>query len=515
MTLMRAVTTVGGLTLLSRLTGFLRDILTAAFMGAGPVADAFFVALKLPNFFRKITAEGAFSVAFVPMFNSEMEEKGKEEAMRFAEEAQAFMLAVMAPFSVVMILAMPWVIYAVAPGFAGEEVRYDLAVEMSRITFPYILMMSLAAMMGGVLNSFDRFGPFAVAPVFFNLCLIAALVFATPVMQTPGHAMSWGVAFAGIVQLVWMIWWVRRTGLRLVLRMPRLTARVRKLLRLMGPGVVGAGVLQINLFIDLILASLLPAGSISFLYYADRLYQLPLSVIGIAIGTALLPMLARALSSGVREDSDRLFSDALEISLLLAVPAAAALIVIPEPVMNVLFERGAFTAEDTAGAAAALMAYAFGIPAFVAIKVLNTAFFAGKDTKTPVKFAIIGAVANTVLGVSLIWTFKHVGIAMATSLAAWLNVFLLHRAVKKAGAVSAAAGFARNVAKIAFSALVMVVVLYVLENHVLAAYWEGRFLVRCGALGVLVVAGAGVYFACVHMTGVFRMSRLKAVMTRA
>ncbi|MCE9507430.1 MAG: murein biosynthesis integral membrane protein MurJ, partial [Alphaproteobacteria bacterium] len=332
MAFFKAIATVGGFTLASRILGFIRDVMTASFLGAGPVADAFFIALKLPNFFRRITAEGSFSVSFVPMFSKLLADEGKAEARKFAEEAQAVMLTVLIPFTVIGIAAMPWALYVLAPGVHGDPLRYDLALEFSRITFPYILMMSLTALLGGVLNSFDRFGPFAAAPIFFNGILIVFLLFGSGVFKTGGHALAWGLATAGVIQFLWMLANYFYIGYVLRLRRPVLTPRIRKLFRLMLPGAIGSGAAQINLFIDMILASLLPIGSISFLYYADRLYQLPLGVIGAAIGTALLPMLSRALKSQ-GGDARKLLGLGFETGLILSLPAAIALIVIAQPIM--------------------------------------------------------------------------------------------------------------------------------------------------------------------------------------
>ena len=347
MKLVKAMATVAGLTGVSRILGFVRDIFTAAILGAGPVSDAFFVALKLPNFFRRVTAEGAFSVSFVPLYAETLEKDGKGKADLFASNTLAMMLLILVPFTILAIIAMPLVIYGLAPGFKGDEVRYDLAVDLSRITFPYLLLMSITALMGGVLNALDRFAPFAAAPILFNLCLILSLLFLTPVLDTPGHAMAWGVFAAGVSQLLWLIFSVRRAGVKLRIKRPENTPRIKKLFKLMGPGVIGAGVMHINLFVDMIIASMLMQGAISYLFYADRLNQLPLGMVGIAVGTALLPMLSKAMAAQEKEQATNLFNRALEICLLLALPAAVALFIIPESIVKTLFERGAFSDHDT------------------------------------------------------------------------------------------------------------------------------------------------------------------------
>jgi len=325
MKLLKAMATVAGLTGVSRVLGFVRDVLTAAVLGAGPIADAFFVALKLPNFFRRVTAEGAFSVAFVPLYSKSMEEEGQDKASLFASNAFAVMLLILIPFTLMALWAMPYIIYAIAPGFHDDPIRYDMAVELSRITFPYLLLMSLTALLGGVMNAHDKFAPFASAPIFFNLCIIIGLLVFTKFVETAGHAMAYGIALAGIAQFLWLVRAVKKSNVKITLKYPEFTPKIKQTFKLMGPGVIGAGVMHINLLADLVIASMLSAGSISYLYYADRLNQLPLGMVGIAVGTALLPMLSRSIASGDTAQTQNLFNRALEICLLLALPAAVAM----------------------------------------------------------------------------------------------------------------------------------------------------------------------------------------------
>ena len=466
MKLFKAMATVAGLTGLSRILGFVRDILTAAILGAGPIADAFFVALKLPNFFRRVTAEGAFSVAFVPLYSESLEKKGNDEASLFASNAFAVMMSFLVPFTLLAILAMPAIIYAIAPGFHDEPLRYDTAVELSRITFPYLLLMSLTALMGGVLNSHDKFAPFASAPIFFNLCLIIALLIFTKFTETAGHAMAWGVFAAGVTQFLWLLYFVKKQGIKLRLKKPEFTGNIKKLFKLMGPGVIGAGVMHINLFVDLILASTLASGSISYLYYADRLNQLPLGMVGIAVGTALLPMLSRSISAGDKAQTQNLFNRSLEICLLLALPAAVALFVIPETLMGALFERGEFTAEDTATASKVLMGYAIGLPAYIAVKVFSTAYWSSQDTMSPVKISVMTTVINIVLSITLIQFIGVVGIALATGLVGWFQLALLYHGLRKQENFKFDVRFKRVVFKIIFSALFMGVILLVMDKYI-------------------------------------------------
>ena len=502
--------TVGSMTMLSRVLGFVRDILTAAYLGAGPVADAFFVALKLPNFFRRVTAEGAFSVSFVPMFSGMEEVKGRQVALDFAGQARSMMLAILIPFMVLMIVGMPAVISVITPGFVGDDVRFDMAVDLSRITFPYIVMISLVALYGGVLNSFNKFAAFAVAPVFFNLTIIIAIVGLTPFMPTVGHAMAVGVALSGVVQLAWMILNCYRFKVNIKFKKPSLSPEIKKLFRLMIPGIIGAGVVQINLFVDMVLASFLPHGAISYLYYADRLYQLPLAVIGIAIGTALLPMLAKKIKSKDRKGASDLTRDAVKYGLVLSVPAAVALAVMAGLIMQVLFERGAFDHTASLASAAALNMYVIGLPAFVLVKIFSTAFFAGEDTATPVKFAIITTVCNTLLSIALIAPLAHVGIALATAITAWLNVGLLIRSANR-NFESLWQGMRRAVFKVLIVSAIMGAVLYGFQSVVSPDEFLGQAL----SLVVFVLAGASLYFALLHVSGVMRLSEFKQMFQKA
>ena len=423
MNLTRAITTVGGLTGLSRIFGFIRDILTAAILGAGPIADAFFVALKLPNFFRRVTAEGAFSVAFVPVYTELLEKDGRPRADSFASNAFMVMLSGLTLFCALAMLTMPGVIQLVAPGFTDDPQRFALAVELSRITFPYLLAMSLVALLGGVLNAHNRFGPFAFAPVLFNLCLIGALLLAEH-FTTPGHALSWGIAAAGLVQFLWLFINTYKGGFRLQIKLPRLSPNIKKTLTLMGPGVIGAGVMHVNLFADLILASFLDTGAISYLYYADRLNQLPLGIVGIAIGTALLPMLSKAITADHNRKAEDLFNRALKFGLILSLPAAVGLAALAPQIIHVLFERGAFTQADTAITAHVLIYYVIGMPAYISAKTFSTLHWARQDTVTPVKIAITATLANIAMSLALIPFIGVGGIALATGLSGWLQVIL-------------------------------------------------------------------------------------------
>jgi len=510
---MKAMATVAGLTGISRIAGFTRDIMMASVLGAGPIADAFFIALKLPNFFRRVTAEGAFSVSFVPIYAQTLKQEGEEAASAFASQAFAMMLWSLLAITLLAMLFMPLIIYAIAPGFEPEEMRFSAAIEMARVTFPYLLLMSLTALMGGILNAHDRFAPFAAAPIVFNLTLIGAL-FLSGFFETAGHALSWGVFTAGFLQFLLLYVCMRRAGLRIKALRPRMSPKVKRLLFLMGPGVLGAGVMHVNLFADLIIASFLEAGSISYLYYADRLNQLPLGMVGIAVGTALLPMLSRSLASNSAEDSRHLFNRALEVSLLLALPAATGLCVIAAPVIMTLFQHGAFTVADATVTASVLMAYTLGMPAYIAIKVYSTAYWAHQDTLTPVKAAVAATIVNVGMSVylSLYTPLGVAGIALSTSLAGWMQIWLLSRGLKAMDEVRADARLKRAVLRIVAGCVVMAAVLYGLSVPLAKMFApDMSTITQIGALSALVLVGASTYGLVIIGCGVVKLRDIKNI----
>ena len=513
MALIRSVATVGGYTMISRVLGFARDILIAASLGAGPVADAFFVAFKLPNFFRRLFAEGAFNAGFVPLFSGLLTTDGRARAVAFAEQALSVLLATLLLFVSLFQIAMPWVMQVLAPGFVDDPAKFDLAVLFTRLTFPYLLFISLVSLLGGVLNSLQRFAAVAATPILLNICLIAAITVGAEFTPTPGHALSWGVAAAGAVQFVWLLLALGREGIALRLPLPRLTPGVRELLRLMLPAAIGAGVVQINLVVDIILASLLPDGSVSYLFYADRLNQLPIGVVGVAVGTALLPLMSRQVAGGQHGDARASLNRAVELSLLLAVPAAAAFIVMPDALVTTLFQRGAFGAAESQATALALMAYAVGLPAYVLVKVLGPAFFARKDTRTPVITGGISMVVNIILNLILMQFLAHAGLALATALAAWLNVGLLTAILARRGNFQADARLKRVCGRLLPATGLMALGLWG-GAQLLATPLAGGEVWRAGALAALVVGGLLLYGTAASLFGAARPADLKALLRR-
>ena len=511
--LMRSAATVGGFTMLSRVLGFARDILIALFLGASAAGDAFFVSFKLPNLFRRLFAEGAFNLAFVPLFTESLTAHGRVTAKAFAEDVLSVLLWVLLVVVVLAQIAMPWLMLLIAPGFSGDPVKFDLTVYLARLTFPYLLFISLVSLLSGVLNSLDRFAAAAAAPVVLNLCLIGSLLVFARVGQTPAHALAWGVAAAGVLQLLWLVWNCKRENMLPRLRLPRLTPAVKNLLVLMLPAVIGAGVVQLNLVVDMVIASLLPNGSVSHLYYADRVVQLPLGVIGVAIGTALLPSLSRQVAGRQTEDALNSQNRAIEYALLLTLPAAAALSVVSVPIVHVLFERGAFDASATATTASVLAAYSIGLPAFVLIKAFAPGYFARKDTRTPVRAAMWALIANVVLNLVFMKPFGVVGIALASVVSSWLNVVLLAKGLHGLGYFRPDRLLRRRAPRIVFASMVMMVLLFAFSK-VLAPWLGGEFGLRVAALFGLVLAGVCSFMVVATVSGAMSWRELKAILTR-
>jgi putative peptidoglycan lipid II flippase len=491
--MLRGVLTVGGWTMLSRILGFARDMMIAAFLGTGPIADAFLVALKLPNLFRRLFGEGAFNAAFVPEFSGMLAAEGRPSAHRFAEEAFAVMAFWLCVLTIVGEIFMPQMMTVLAPGFAADPAKFALTVTLSRITFPYLLLICLAALVSGVLNGLDRFTAASASYVLFNIVSIACMLWLTPYVPTVGHALAWGVTASGVAQLGVLMWALRRAGMALRLPRPRLTPHVRVLLRRMLPGLIGAGVTQLNLAVDVIIASLLPAGTVSVLYYADRVQQLPLGVIGTAVGTALLPLLSRQVRAGEGEAALGTLNRAIEYALFLTLPAAVALIVTAYPVMWVLFARGAFHAESARLSAQSLAAYAVGLPAFVLVKVLAPGFFARGDTSTPVKIGITAVALNLAMNVAFMVPLRHIGPALATSLAAMFNVGWLAVVLMRRGHLVLDARVRRRGLRIASATACMAVALWLTRQALFAVPPHGA--ARFGALAALIAVGLVAYGA--------------------
>ena len=519
MKLYRSFATVGGLTMLSRVLGFVRDILFAWAFGSGWVADAFNVAFRFPNLFRRLFGEGAFNSAFIPLFAKKLEGEGPAAAKQFAEEAMAGLLFVLVLVSVVAIIAMPWLMYLLAPGFSSNPEKFDLAILLTRIAFPYLACMSLVALMSGVLNSFGRFAESSGVSIVLNLTLTVAIFigFALGFHNDPagGIVQAIGVFVAGLLQLALLMDGLRRAGFRLGLRRPRMTDDVRRLVSLGVPGVVSGGVTQINIMIGTMIASLQP-GAVSQLYYADRLYELPLAIVGIAIGVVLLPEVSRHLRAGNETAVNDSQNRSLELAMLLTIPASVALAVVPTEIIRVLFERGAFKPSDTAATAAALAIFAWGLPAFVLIKVFSPAYFAREDTKTPMRYATISLFANTAGSIGLFFVFRalgmlpQLGIALASALGGWLNAGLLLRTLVARGHFAVDSRARRNLPLIVGASLLMGAALWIGAWSLAPWLASAQPLwTRATALSVLVGGAMLLYFAAMIASGILRPSMLR------
>jgi putative peptidoglycan lipid II flippase len=402
--------------------------------------------------------------------------------------------------------------YLLAPGFATDPAKFELAIRLTQITFPYLLFMSLTAFLGGVLNSIDRFAHAAAAPILLNLVMIAALVLAVPAATHPGDVLAWAVALAGLLQFLWLIFACRRAGIVFRLPRPRVSPEVKRLWKLMIPGLAGAGVMQINLAIGTIIASMF-AGAVSYLYYADRIYQLPLGVVGVAIGVVLLPELTRRLRTGDDGGAMWSFNRALEIAMLLTLPATAALIAVPTPIVQVLFERGAFGPDATAATAIVLTAYAVGLPAYVLVKTLAPGFYAREDTATPFRYAIASMIVNTVLGIALAYLMGYAGIAIATSAAAILNAFLLARKLRIEGHLALDDRICRRLPRMVFASIAMAAMLWLLWQAKLD-WFAGPLILKLIALTALVIGGLSIYGAIGILIGAFTVKDLKEAVRR-
>ena len=512
--LLKSTATVGSMTLISRFLGLARDIILARLFGAGMGADAFFVAFKIPNFMRRLFAEGAFSQAFVPVLTEYKEQRQHEDVKVLVDHVSGVLGGILFLVTLIGVIAAPILVMIFAPGFLQDQSKYDLTVSMIRITFPYLLFISLTSLAAGVLNSYGRFAVPAFTPVFLNLSLIGAALLLGPYFEQPVMALAWGVFFAGVIQLLFQLPFLYR--LRLLPR-PRLgkgnegVARIR---RLMLPAIFGTSVVQINLLFDTLIASFLVTGSVSWLYYSDRLVEFPLGVFGIALATVILPALSREHARESAEDFRRTLDWALRMVVLIAVPAAAGLLVLSQPLLITIFNYGEFDSHDVEMASLSLMAYSLGLLGFIMVKVLATGFYAQQDTKTPVKIGIIAMVSNMLMNVAFVvpmvmldFVGPHAGLALATSLSGFVNAGLLYRQIVRQGIYRPQAGWLWLVTRVVIAAGLMSALLYFGIGE-MAAWADWTWWQRAGQLLFWVGAGALLYFVVLVVLGL-RPSDLK------
>lgn len=506
MSLVKKFATVASDTLMSRILGFTREMFMAAALGTGPIADAFNAAFQFPNTFRRLFAEGAFNSAFVPLFAKEIEANGTDGAKRFSEEVFGVLFTALLALTIIMELSMPLIVrYGVAPGFAEQPQKFDMTVRLATIMFPYLICMSLAAMMSGMLNSLRRYFAAAVAPVFLNIILISVLAYAWYYDLTDfdiGYALAWGVLAAGIVQLaiVWAA--VRHAGISIGFRRPHLTPNVKRLLLLALPAAVTGGITQINTLVGTAIASGV-SSAVSSLAYADRIYQLPLGVVGIAVAIVLLPELARALKANNMAEAENLQNRSVEFTLFLTLPAAAALVVIAEPIVRVLYERGQFAATNSTPTVSAILAiFGLGLPAFVLIKAFTPGFFAREDTRTPMIYAAISVAVNLALAITLLPRMGAPGIAVASVVSGWLNAAMLFVTLQRRGHWGKDTGLLKRIPRLFLASAIMAGVLWYGSEWFAPYLHSGvRLHTQAPALLMLTACGALVYFVAAFAIG--------------
>jgi putative peptidoglycan lipid II flippase len=520
--LIKHTSTIAGFTIISRIFGFARDMILARVLGAGLAADAYQLAFTLPNTFRRLFAEGAFSVAFVPMYSRKLAgEDGEAEAAKFADDVMSVFIWVLLAFSALAMIIMPFIVYGLASEFQNVAGKFELSVFLSRMTFPYLFFISLVAMLTGLLNARSRFAPGAIAPILFNITLIAGIIIGY-YWRGDGHddakvvyVLSAAVSLSGFVQFLYLWWAVRRAGLKLHLRMPKLTPEVKRLGWVILPATFGAGIYQISQFVDTFFATSLPQGSLTLLKMADRLNQMPLGIVGIALGTAILPMLSRHIQSDNTKEVQRLQSNAFEMATLLTLPAAAALAICAPAFVNAFFVGGKFKPEDGIIMANITMALVAGLPAYVIVKILNPGFFARSDTRTPVFTALASLIFNIGLNIWFIWGlgFGIVGLAGATALSATLNCVLLYIVLHKRGWFTFTGQLGSRIFRQLVATAAMSAWLWWLMN-MLFSHFSGSVIDRILSLLLLVLSGMGIYAAVGWIVGAVDKDAISQLLRR-
>lgn len=503
--LLKSTTTVGGMTLISRVLGFFRDMIVARLLGAGTGADAFFVAFKIPNFLRRLFAEGAFSQAFVPVLSEYKSKREYAETQQFVNDLAGTLGGVLLVVTLLGVIGAPIFVLIFAPGFWGDATKYDLTVEMLRITFPYLFFISLTAFAGGILNTYGKFGVPAFTPIFLNLSLIFAATVLAPYFDEPAVALAWGVFIAGIVQLIFQLPFLKQ--LRFLPR-PRWAWRsepVQRVIKLMVPVIFGSSVVQVNLLLDTVIASFLVTGSVSWLYYSDRLVEFPLGVFGIALATVVLPNLSKKHAEAATDSFGLMIDWALRLVLLIAVPATLGLIILAGPMLVTLFQYGAFGEHDVRMATLSLMTYSLGLPAFILVKILANGFFARQDTKTPVRIGIYAVIANMVSNALIVIPMQyldipggHAALAFSTSMAAFLNCGMLYHLLRQQGVYKPQPGWAKLGLQISLASIVMAVVLWWSSSDVTVWFAMSGYerVLRLSAL----IAMGGIAYALVLLS---------------
>ena len=520
MSLLKSTGIIGGLTLVSRVAGFAREMIFARVLGAGAVTDAFLMAFLLPNTFRRLFAEGAFSAAFVPMFSKRLHsEDGMDSARQFSNDVLSVFVPILVAIVALFELAMPAVVWLLASDWQEVPGRFDFGVALARITFPYILLVSLITVFVGMLNSVSRFAPGASFPILLNLVMIVALL-AGPLLHRDGgtpedlaFVLAWSVAAAGVLQLAWVYYWVRKAGFRPRFHWPLLTPEVKRLGWIALPAAIGTGAYQVNQLLQVYFLNQLPSGALSYVNYADRLNQLPLGIIGIALGTAILPALSRHIGGKERAAADRVQSNAIELAMLLTLPAAVALAICALPFVTIVFLGGRFAAEDTLITAGVLRALVAGLPAYVLIKVLTPAFYARADTRTPVYAALAALAFFVVFNLLFLYRFGVVGVAAASAIGAWLNCVILYFILVRRDHYRASGKLLSRLARLLLAAIAMAVALWFVREA-MTSFYSGSLIERLFAFGMLTGVGSATYFGVAFLIGAIDRERLQLFLKR-
>lgn len=498
MSMFKSVFTISFYISLSRILGFIRDVIIAQYLGVSMLSDAFFAAFRLPNFFRRVFAEGAFNAAFVPIFIEKLHDKrSDQDELLFARNTFSFLFYILLVFTIIFQIFMPFFMEILFPGFLNEPEKFDLLVDLSRITIFYLIFISLVSLLSGILNSLNKFAVPAAAPIILNATLVLSVFIFHSKVPTYAHALSWGVFLAGILQFLWLFYFTVRAKFLLYPKFPRLTGDIKKFFKKLLPGIIGANVMQINLLVDSIFASMI-AGAVSYLYYADRINQLPLAMIGIAIGIALLPTLSRKIKAGENKEAIKIQNVALEAGLMLVIPATLALSCLAYPIISTLFERGAFSSEQSFFVAKALMFYSFGLPSYVLVKVMEPAFFARGDTKRPMNIAFICMFLNvTANSIFFMLNFGYIGIVLSSIISSYFNLSMLFIILIRKKHFKFEEDFLRKLIMILIPAGIMACFLVLMRNF----FENNDYFNKIIELSIMIFVGIAVYFIASYGSG--------------
>ena len=512
MSFIKSIATFGGFTMISRITGFIRDMIIANFLGAGAVSDAFLVSFKLPNLFRSLFAEGAFTSAFVPLFSSKLVSAGREKSIEFAAKSISLLTAFLVLFVIIFELCMPLVVKVLAPGFMNDPEKVTLTIELCRITFPFLLFISIVSFQAGILNSFDRFAATAATPIILNLGIIITGLISVLFLDVPVYGMAWGITISGLIEVLWLKYFLNKDSVKIKPNFQFISLlkdnEIITLFKRIGPGVVGAGIYQINMVVDTIIVSLVSTGAVSWLYYANRLQQLPLGVIGAAISVALLPLLSKKLKANELSEAKDTQDKAVIYGLIMSLPAAVLFICLADSFVQLLFEHGKFSPSDTTKTALALKAYAVGLPCYVMVKALMPNFFARGDTKTPVKYSAVVFISNLILNLLLMGPLGHVGIATATSIASFVSLYQYIHGLKKRQNWQMSKELKKKILDIFICTIVMGVIIYLTDIYLSGLFTTTNVGILILKLSIIGIIGLATFLIGAKIKGVIDINAI-------